>query len=1151
MRTVVAIDGATLVATMVGFDVGWSLSLRQPDIRINAGRSVAASADIEMTRKVFESLQVSPSLCSWMPGRLELNGGHVSVGGFGIDLERVVVDLAAGERMLDVKGVERRSRRPLEARIRRDAGDGDVVSGGVEFNLMGAEVDVLFTMRDLRGPDGVTGCWPGRLEAEVTFAADDPGEVWAAAVRAVTPLGANTPSDTPRARAVQPDRGAPRLTGGALLDIALRDLGDRPPVRVSGLRARVSSVDLLSLNDPRADVGTIGAAPPPSPAGDGEFLAAVLREVEGRLRQLVASVQRVHTWEAPVTGVADRLDAARRAIELTSPAELRIDRATLPGAAFSDMTLRVGPPALARPGVCVGGAPLQLEIGRARVGAWEAPVVMAATVDYDRVEHRLDSEFCALGFGAGRQEAAIIGRLSFRRSGRRSGIPGQAIDMEIDGVLPRIDTVAARLRTPNEGALDVSAFSHGFKLSATARSRRDNVGRDDEVIVALRELRIDHFALRARLSAPKSGVASLKVEPVRGEQVVDGTGLLSWLDVHPTTAAAPETRLPPMPPPTHCVRPRAAPEDVMLVGSVELPRVKFGDGILERVSLDLHVGATGLALEDVRLEMPGGVRLAGDLRAFAPPGAQATSLDGCLAVGMRAPQRLVDWVVGAELLSENAPLVRFLSFSQAANVAGTLMLTRTSNGDFDAQLVGVEATLAGQQGAVRMSGTMQSDRAAGRVRLVNGRLDLPTFDAAMAWRLYAILDGRSDAAAPRELAGRRFSIAGGTLDIEFVRGEPQVVLIRADSLGLHPADLREVQFSTLPGGRFEAKARLGKADAAHFAGIYEALVATFGQPGANGRASMQGAIDVSGQALSLPVRYFGAGAAGPADRVEIAEYVLRAELRDGAVLVDRLHGVFDFTRVRRDAPCRISADDRRELRTAFRTEEARGNRFTAKAAIRPGTGREWRVDFDLALTCIAPLDLRYILTGRQGVPPGQPSMDGQIGFLRMKLGGPLVDGGFVLSGLKGEGSFEALIALKGGMASAAGFFALDELDQQGLTFRGRLGLNDGRLRSTGEPWVAIGGGATLSINMILDLASDCITAAANVRSHREVDSRPGFDQYFQVEWGRDIRWEKYERRELRSWKPFRATDDCHGPPDWPPLPTVAPRPRGGARAIRD
>lgn len=1151
VRTIIAVEGATLVATLSGLDVGWSLSLRQPDIKINTGRSGDASPDMATARKVFEGLQVSPSLCAWMPGRVELSGGHISVGGFGIDLERVVVDLAAGEKVLEMKGVERQSRRPLEARGRRGAGDSDAIAGIVEFNLMGAEIDVAFTMRDLRGPGGARGCWPGRLEAEVKVTADDPGEVWAAAVRAVTPPSANAPSETPRARPAQPDHKAPRLTGGATLEIALREGGGRPPVRVSGLQARVNSVDLLSLNDSRVDVGTIGAAPPPAPTGDGEYLAAILREVEGRLRQLVSSVQRVHTWEAPVTGVADRLDAARRAIELTAPAELRIDRATLLGAEFADVILRVGPSALARPGICVGGAPLQLEIGRASIGAWAAPVVMAATVDYDRIEHKLDSEFCALGFGSGQQEAAILGKLTFRHSGARSGIPGQAVDLVIDGVLPRIDAVAARLRQPNEGALDASAFSHVFKLSATARSRRDNVGRDDEVIVSLRELRVDNFAILARLHAPKDGVASLKIEPVRGEQLVDGTGLLTWADIHPTTAAAPERRLPPMLPPGGCLRPRAAPEEVILVGSVELPKVKFGDGILERVSLDLHVGATGLALDDVRLEMPGGVRLAGDVRIFAQPGAPSTTLDGCLDVGLRSPQRLVDWVLGAELLSERSPLVRFLALSRAADVVGTVMLTRNSKGDVEAQLIGAEAALAGQRGAAKMSGTLEIDRGAGRVRLVNGRIDLPTFDAALAHRLYAILDGRSGATAPRELTGRQLSVVGGTLDVEFVKGEAQAVLVRAGSLAFTPASLRDVQFTTLPNGAFEAKARLAKIDARHFAGIHDALFAVFGPATAKGGASgTQGVIDVVGEDLAIPVSYFAGAAAKPADRIDVGQYTLRAELRNGGVVIDRFHGVMDFARVKSDTPCQIAAEDLRELRATFRTEEARGNRFTIKAAILPVAGQGWRADLDVVVTCIAPLDLRYLLTGQRGVAPGSTAMDGRVAYLRMKLGGPLVDGSFALASLRGEGNFEALIALKGDLAFRTDVFALGELDDAGMVFRGKLGLSDGKLRSSGDPWIAVGVGATLYINLILDLKSDCITAAANVRSHREVDSRPGFDQYFQVEWGREIRWEKYELRQLSSWRPFKAMDNCPGPPEWPPPPSPGSRPRGGTRTIR-
>lgn len=1150
VHTIVAVDGARLAATLDGLDLGWTLVLRQPDIRIGASHSDDTPAGLVTARKVFEGLRIQPSLCAWMPGRLELSGGRISVGGFGIDLDRVVVDLASGENVLEVRGVERRSRRPLLARGRRASADSDAVSGVVEFNLMGAALDVGFTMRDLLGPGGVRGCWPGRLEAKVKVTADDPGEVWAAAVRAVTPPGKGAPSETPRAGPGRPDHKAPRLTGGATLDIALRDGGHRPPVRIQDLRMRVDSVDLLSLNESYIDVGTIGAASPPGPTGDGEHLAAILREVEGRLRQLVSSVQRVHTWEAPVSGVADRLDAARRSIELTSPAELRIDRATLLGAQFTDTTLRVGPPALARPGICVGGAPLQLEIGRARIGAWEAPMVMAATVDYDRDTHRLDSEFCALGFGSGRQEAAIIGKLAFRRSGRRSGIPGQRVALEIDGVLPRIDRVAARLRQPNEGALDASSFSHAFKLAASAISRRDNAGRDDEVLVIMRELRIDNFALRARLRAPKGGVASLKVEPVRGEQVVDATDLLSWLDIHPTSVQAPDRRVPRMPLSGRCVRPRASPEDVILSGSVELPQMKFGAGILEHVSLDLNLGANGLALDDIRLDSPGGVLMAGDVRAFTRPGALATSLDGCLDIGMRSPLRVVEWAVGAELLPEDASLARFLTLSRATDLSGTLLLTRHSSGDVEAQLIGVEASIAGQRGTARLSGTMRRDRATGRVRLVDGRIDLPTVDAAMAWRLYAILDGRSAAVAPRELGGRQFSIAGGTLDVEFAKGEPQAVLMRAARLGLYPVELRDVQFTTLPGGSFETKARLGNADAAQFAGIYDALFAAFGPPAANGAGAMRGVVDIVGQNLSVPISYLGAVSARPEDRVEVAQYTLRAELRDGGVTVDRAQGTFDFTRIRRDTPCAIGADDQRELRTEFRMDEARGGRFAVRAKVLPDAGRRWKVGLDMALTCVAPLDLRYVLTGQRDIAPGLPTMEGRISLLRMKLAGPIDDSGFVLRELTGEGRFEALIALKGGVASYAGIFALDELDDQGLTFRGRLGLGEGRLRSAGGPLVAVGDGATLSINMIVDLMSDCITAAANVRSHREVDSRPGFDQYFQVEWLREIRWEKYERRELRSWRPFKAMDNCPGPPDWPPPPSLTKRPRGSWRTIR-
>ena len=44
VRTTVAVEGATLAATRNGFDFGWSLSLRQPDIRINAGSSSRRSS---------------------------------------------------------------------------------------------------------------------------------------------------------------------------------------------------------------------------------------------------------------------------------------------------------------------------------------------------------------------------------------------------------------------------------------------------------------------------------------------------------------------------------------------------------------------------------------------------------------------------------------------------------------------------------------------------------------------------------------------------------------------------------------------------------------------------------------------------------------------------------------------------------------------------------------------------------------------------------------------------------------------------------------------------------------------------------------------------------------------------------------------------
>src|SRR5687768_17136462 len=46
VRTIIAVEGATLVATLSGLDVGWSLSLRQPDIKINTGRSGDAWPDM-------------------------------------------------------------------------------------------------------------------------------------------------------------------------------------------------------------------------------------------------------------------------------------------------------------------------------------------------------------------------------------------------------------------------------------------------------------------------------------------------------------------------------------------------------------------------------------------------------------------------------------------------------------------------------------------------------------------------------------------------------------------------------------------------------------------------------------------------------------------------------------------------------------------------------------------------------------------------------------------------------------------------------------------------------------------------------------------------------------------------------------------------
>jgi hypothetical protein len=443
---------------------------------------------------------------------------------------------------------------------------------------------------------------------------------------------------------------------------------------------------------------------------------------------------------------------------------------------------------------------------------------------------------------------------------------------------------------------------------------------------------------------------------------------------------------------------------------------------------------------------------------------------------------------------------------------------------------------------------MQRERLTGRMRLVDGRIELPTFDAVMAWRLYAILDGRSGATPPRELNGHRFSIVRGTLDGEFVKGEPLTVLMRAGGLSLNPVDLHDVQFTALPSGSFEAKARLGKADAGQFAGIYDALLATFGSASVKAGAAMHGVIDVVGENLAVPITYFGAIAAKPEDRVGVAEYTLHAELRNGSVTVDRLHGAFDFTRIRRDAPCVIDASDQRELQQVFRRDEARPNHFTAKAAILPDTGRKWKVDLDVALTCVAPLDLAYMLTGKRGAVPNAAAMEGRVGFLRMKLSGPLGDSGFDLRGLKGDGWFEALIAVKGGMASYASIFGLDELDNQGLTFRGKIGLGDGRLRSVGDPWIAVASGATLSLNMIMDLVRDCITAATNVRSHREVDFRPSFDQYFLIEWSGDLRWRKYELRELKSAS-FRAAENCPSPPDWPPPPGSGSRPPGGTRSI--
>ncbi|MBV9832870.1 MAG: hypothetical protein JO055_00600, partial [Alphaproteobacteria bacterium] len=42
VHTSVAVDGATLAATLDGFDLGWTLVLRQPEIRVNASRSTEA-----------------------------------------------------------------------------------------------------------------------------------------------------------------------------------------------------------------------------------------------------------------------------------------------------------------------------------------------------------------------------------------------------------------------------------------------------------------------------------------------------------------------------------------------------------------------------------------------------------------------------------------------------------------------------------------------------------------------------------------------------------------------------------------------------------------------------------------------------------------------------------------------------------------------------------------------------------------------------------------------------------------------------------------------------------------------------------------------------------------------------------------------------
>ena len=346
---------------------------------------------------------------------------------------------------------------------------------------------------------------------------------------------------------------------------------------------------------------------------------------------------------------------------------------------------------------------------------------------------------------------------------------------------------------------------------------------------------------------------------------------------------------------------------------------------------------------------------------------------------------------------------------------------------------------------------MQRDHATGRAP---GRWphDLPTVDAALAWRLRT--PSSTGDPPPRRRAsspGRRVSIAGGTLDVEFAQGAPRAVLLRAASLGLHPVDLRDVQFTTLPGGTFEAKRGSAGPTRRNSPASTTRFIAAFGAPAAKGAGATHGVIDVVGENLSVPVSYLGAVSARPEDRVEVAQYTLRAELRDGGVTVDRLQGAFDFRRIGRDTPCAIDADDQRELRTAFRTDDARGGRFVVRAKILPDAGRRWNVNLDVALTCVAPLDLRYMLTGLRNIAPDLPAMEGRVGFLRMKLAGPLDDSG-LLARAEGRRTLRAVIALKGGVASYAGIFALDELDDRGLTFRGRLGLEGGRLRSADGPW---------------------------------------------------------------------------------------------------